>query len=478
MSEQNVKIDIQTEIERFFEHLNFEDNEHIVFSGAFGIGKTYFLNQFFKEIKKDEFECFYLTPVNYSIASNEDIFEYIKYDIVFELLKKDMEFYKNNISQFVFASTYIKENWKEIALKLTVGGLKTNNSIGSIVKIFENLASKFKNIEKTHTTDEKIDIVNFLKNETNKTGSIYEEDYISQLISKLVESFNKINIPSKKTVLVIDDLDRIDPEHIFRLLNVFSAHTNFQQTGKHKFGFDKIILVFDIENIRSIFKHKYGCNADFSGYIDKFYSKDVFCFDNKRATIDTVVYILRNNNWSLNDRVNFIEDKYAAACAIQPFMEILVYSDAINLRSLLKNVGKTYKCEKAPIAGFFDCSTTNSYDCFALFEFMVFLSGSISNFEDSIEKLKKNYSSINLKNIHNSFLTVLIGLADIENHKCMQGKHKYIINGNTFIYEIIPSRNEDPNAYIDTESEKKKLLEYIPQIISDAFSNYKKYINK
>ncbi len=79
-------------------------------------------------------------------------------------------------------------------------------------------------------------------------------------------------------ILVIDDLDRIDPEHIFRILNIFSAH---DKLGENKFGFIKVILVCDINNIKHIYHHFYGKNVDFFGYINKFYSSEVYEYSNK-----------------------------------------------------------------------------------------------------------------------------------------------------------------------------------------------------
>ena len=88
---------------------------------------------------------------------------------------------------------------------------------------------------------------------------------------------------NKKVILVIDDLDRIDPEHIFRILNILSVHNDFENQQEHKFGFDKTILVCDIANIRNIYRAKYGINVDFNGYIDKFYSKEIYYFHNEEA---------------------------------------------------------------------------------------------------------------------------------------------------------------------------------------------------
>ncbi|MEE9430770.1 MAG: hypothetical protein V3V16_07010, partial [Melioribacteraceae bacterium] len=63
---------------KFVEHLEIENNSRILFSGKFGIGKTYFLNEFFED-KKDKYEVFHLFPINYQISSNEDIIEFLKY---------------------------------------------------------------------------------------------------------------------------------------------------------------------------------------------------------------------------------------------------------------------------------------------------------------------------------------------------------------------------------------------------------------
>ena len=79
-----MEISISKETERFADFLKQKDNENIIFSGAFGIGKSYFLNNFFNQ-HKDKYTGIYLTPINYSVANNEDIFEYIKVDILMQL---------------------------------------------------------------------------------------------------------------------------------------------------------------------------------------------------------------------------------------------------------------------------------------------------------------------------------------------------------------------------------------------------------
>ena len=94
--EQEFKIPIEELFSKFEDHLKIKNNTRILFSGKYGIGKTYFLNDFFKN-KKEDYEAFHLFPVNYQITSNENIIEYLKYDILVELLKKIKTLFKKMI---------------------------------------------------------------------------------------------------------------------------------------------------------------------------------------------------------------------------------------------------------------------------------------------------------------------------------------------------------------------------------------------
>ncbi len=87
-ADYNPKIPYSDILTQFDFHLKYDKNHRIIFSGKFGSGKTTFLHHYFEE-NKDNFVPIYLYPVNYSISSNEDIFELIKYDILLELLSKD-----------------------------------------------------------------------------------------------------------------------------------------------------------------------------------------------------------------------------------------------------------------------------------------------------------------------------------------------------------------------------------------------------
>jgi hypothetical protein len=265
--EQQLKIPVDTLFEGFQSHIGQEKNKRILFSAKFGTGKTYFLNEFFKT-HSDEYEVFHLYPVNYQISSNESILEYIRYDLLIQLLDekrkitfKDEESYglvDTARALHIFGTD--QDNFAEL--------LKIIPKVGQTLSQAGKLYAQFEKSKYLLEKGDKVLIESYLA----EVKKLDEVDPQAQLIRKKIST-----IEDKTKVLVIDDLDRIDPEHIFRILNVFSAH--FAQSPSEEdnlFGFDKVILVADVENLRSIFHHRYGEKTDFGGYIDKFYSGEIF----------------------------------------------------------------------------------------------------------------------------------------------------------------------------------------------------------
>lgn len=107
-------------------------------------------------------------------------------------------------------------------------------------------------------------------------GSISECDAFTCLIQKSLKQTDA------KSVLIIEDLDRIDPAHLFRIMNVLSSQVDnpyySEVPNGNKFGFDKIILVMDYEIARHLFHHFYGKEANYEGYMNKFQNTLPFKF--------------------------------------------------------------------------------------------------------------------------------------------------------------------------------------------------------
>jgi hypothetical protein len=466
-----IKIDISSEMQRFEDHLSLPNNQRIIFSGIFGIGKTYFLKEFFLKYQ-EKYEVIYLSPVNYIVSQNEDIFEYIKTDIVFNLLeKKDVSLEKIGFSIFEKVPAFVQLNLSEIFSILVKNASKIQKEISSIYDSLIILKKKFDEFEKTIQVDEENELVNYLKEISDKKGSIFEENRISQLITKIIENFNE----RKQTVLIVDDLDRIDPEHLFRIFNIFSCHLNFMESGTNKFSMNKIIFVGDVENFKNIYHNKYGIDVDFNGYIDKFYTYETFNFNNK-SIVDKNIHIILNSiqfpqTFPNNDWLIYI-------------LNGMLFADAMNLRTLLRFPFKQWTNRSYNIH-FEERKIRNWHiEIVFVFDFLFSLFGTLNAVRVAIEKCILKAPNLKL-NADNYPIGFLILLADIENHKLQAGLKNYSDKKlNLFIeYNIKQNLSGRPYFCDITKAsyyENQQLsLEYFPffTFLKIAFDRYTSFRN-
>ncbi|MGP1472488.1 MAG: hypothetical protein ACTTJN_02885 [Prevotella intermedia] len=288
-------IDITKKLIEFYHHLSAVDVDRTIFSAKFGDGKTEFLYQF-KEKYSDEYTFYTLYPVNYQIAPNEQVMEYIKRDLLFQLIKNNTLTPIADIPKSVLLQWYLNENPLDIMKSITkcaftiLGkGELFNDVVKRTIELLKDIDNECKDFKKFEEGIKKGDFekaTEIIGNLSEGAGNIYELDSISYLIAKSI-----IN-QDKKSVLIIEDLDRIDPAHLFRILNIFSAHIDREylcsekkifkageeiefDTLPNKFSFDKIIFVMDDESTKAAFRNFYG-NSNYEGYISKFISKRVF----------------------------------------------------------------------------------------------------------------------------------------------------------------------------------------------------------
>lgn len=289
------KINITKKLIEFYYHLSAADVDRTIFSAKFGDGKTEFLHQFKKEYR-NEYTFYTLYPVNYQIAPNEQVMEYIKRDLLFQLILNGTLTPIDNIPDSILLQWYINEKSFNIVkdiIKFAPSILGSGNQfvavlkgVTALVKGIKEQCKKFKEFKTKITEGDFEEAVNIIGNLSEGAGNIYELDPISWLIAQSIA--NK----GGKSVLIIEDLDRIDPAHLFRILNIFSAHIDrkylcsdktIYKDGKekkvdelpNKFGFDKIIFVMDAESANAAFKNFYG-DSNYEGYISKFISKRIF----------------------------------------------------------------------------------------------------------------------------------------------------------------------------------------------------------
>lgn len=345
MSEKNtLKIPIDTELERFSRHMELPDNKRILFSAGFGAGKSFFLSDFFSSQGK-AYHSINLYPVDYSVSSNEDIFELIKFDILDAMLNTfpdEIKLSEEDISQGLITQEFLRNEvnfykvFKIFAKHFIPFGETMTDSVDGLKKVFDahnTFSGKMK--QKGSDTAER-----FIKMFRNKAGSIREMDGTTMLIRNFLSRIKK-NV-DKPVVLIIDDLDRLDPEHIFRIFNVFTAHHD-SRNERNKFGFDKVIFVSDVNNIEHMFYHRFGAKAEFSGYIDKFYSCEIFQFRHnnylKQLFHDTYVrprLNLEQQNQIPKNYVQMLEKGYKFQKVFINLVSEMIDIDMVRIRNLVK----------------------------------------------------------------------------------------------------------------------------------------------
>lgn len=308
-------IPLEAEIESFKHY--FANCRRSILSAPFGEGKSFFLNEFRQAIS-GEYDIVTLYPTNYQVCDDKDILEYIKRDILLGILALDdsilQSFTKPNIQ---ILKEVISKNSDDIIdcipdISIGIFGNGIQVSPKAVAKTIKNIFNQYKSFRISNRN-----ILNKYLNEfENEKGTIYEFDPISRLICDLV---NRRKESGRKIVLVIEDLDRIDPGHIFRILNIFSAHFSqwdgYDDGRTNKFGFDKILIVCDYDNIENIYHHLYGEKTDFDGYISKFSSGKVFRYSlrnkmqeylkdciNKYLNSDIIANLLASEIMTLSER--------------------------------------------------------------------------------------------------------------------------------------------------------------------------------
>lgn len=285
---EDIKIPIDKQLDEFGNHILA--NPRTFLSSKFGDGKSYFLDKF-KKRNAERFVFITLYPVNYQVANNEDIFNLIKRDVLFQLIVQG--FFEDSsiqISDELALWGFIQNKYKSFLLELlpymasvalpaeyvpvVTAALKRKEVFKSIKKQFDDYKRQL--VEKDDILTKFLDVA--------ESNPVYEEDLVTSLIKQAIQKFKEKSQQAdkeKRVVLIVEDLDRLDPAHLFRILNIFSAHIDYcyklmnkpnETLVGNKFGFDNVVFVADFSNIRKIFKHFYGEQTDFNGYIGKFLS--------------------------------------------------------------------------------------------------------------------------------------------------------------------------------------------------------------
>lgn len=277
-------IPMDVSIKEFEKHL--KSHPRTILSARFGDGKSFFLAAARKRLK-NRYAFLTVYPVNYQVAENQDIFEYIKRDILVQLyyqgLVPDDYEIPDNIASFFF----LQNNWQQFAEEFlkALSYFDPSNTIKATLGAAKFLMAMKKKYDNYKNNGGEIGgrLNNFIAGFDNH--GIYESDPITSIICDIIKSWKKEH-RARRVCLVFEDMDRIDPTHIFRILNVISAQMDYSYkygvaaTGNsltgNKFGVDNIVVCLDYDNLKHIFHHFYGPKACFDGYINKFSDKGIF----------------------------------------------------------------------------------------------------------------------------------------------------------------------------------------------------------
>ena len=304
---EDIRIPIDKQLVEFRNHILA--NPRTFLSSKFGDGKSYFLNEL-KRKYKDEFVFITIYPVNYQVASNEDIFKLIKRDVLFQLMANGMIPDDVEISNELALWGFIQNNYRSFLSDLLpyIAQVALPNDLLPLVvaalkgkRIFSELKTKFEEYKQKLNERESL-LESFIDNMDNSL--IYEEDIITTIITQSIIEYKKQH-KNQNVVLVVEDLDRLDPAHLFRILNIFSAHIDYvykllvksdsSLMVGNKFRFDNVVFVAHFANIRKIFKHFYGEQTDFNGYICKFLTSAPYEFSIREIRADYIYDYLANS---------------------------------------------------------------------------------------------------------------------------------------------------------------------------------------
>lgn len=447
MSEDQIVVDISGVEGEFDAYLSSGVGQKIIFSGVFGSGKTYFLKHFFQS-RTDEYIAIHLYPTNYSVASNKDVVELIKYDILYELILKPGVHLDKIDASFLETLTFLKASDFLAALKVFATNIRSlgkyvspiapklgllHAAIQSALAGQKIMARKKVQLEK----DEGKLIRKFVQAIEEDAGGIYQFDIYTQLINTLLNRFRSDckDENRRKAVLIIDDLDRIDPEHIFRIMNVFAAHFDMKNMeNANKYEFDHVILCCDYENIKRIFRNRYGQDVDFGGYINKFFDSQIFHFRNAKAVSLKIQNILETIKSKSNSEMRPYSTAFIWTSFLLDLLKSMLFSGKLSLRELKKIHHKIVDFDSYSVRH--PLLSANLPNPYIFYSFILL----VEVLEDPDEILKRVNSThfLRIKSFSKAraVLSEIVAIADSDNHRFKPGEYVVEIDGVSIDYCI------------------------------------------
>lgn len=226
-------------LSKIFNCLN--GNYIISIDGAWGTGKTFFINQLLYCFNNDVTSLFsnndaniisklkeVYIPVYYNAWANDDHSDIVE-SLIFNILNEYPKYRKNIL--------FDKDDFRNLIEDFGKNFIEKSSKGFFTKEMFNNFKS----------------IKDFADNVIT-----YEEK--KQCLEKLL---NKIIGDNNRLLLIIDELDRCKPDYAVKTL----------ETIKHFYNIDKITIVVSTDNVQlsNCIKHFYGDDFDGYGYLNKIY---------------------------------------------------------------------------------------------------------------------------------------------------------------------------------------------------------------
>lgn len=349
-------IDISTPESEFDRHLALNDNKRILFSGQFGTGKSYFLRKYFLDSERP-YIAVPLFPTLFSISDTTDVLDLIRSYILADLMVRHdfdlssiepgelpkefhRKFFWDNLTDIILGASHVAASVPQLIPGPSSAGAGVGfvgkvlpKLMGNLTKVFD----KYQEEKRSHQEPagkEKDDLDSRLAKHPMIRNSILDES-IALALGKLLDQKNDSKGVEHETILILDDVDRLPPDQIFRILNVFSAH--FHEKDQNKFGFDRVILVCDLGNLENIFHARFGAESDFKGYIDKFHTYYPFRFDNRKSLSKHLTAYL--NDLNVDKSVYGSLGKETWAKMFGPLLALISEANPLSVRDVKRQKG-------------------------------------------------------------------------------------------------------------------------------------------
>ena len=226
---------------------NIDDNEVICIDGDWGVGKTFLVKQLIYLIN------------HYNEDINQEQFKLVEpeKDILINICNNNLVFYYN-----AWENDDHSDVLESIIYNILNEYPKYKNEISSILT--KIVSSKLLNIDFSAEKIEKIKTFKDLSDEINT----YEER--KSLFEELV---NKILV-DKRMILVIDELDRCNPNFATKILEVIKHFYNLSNIT--------VIIVSNNKELQNTIKQQYGQNFNSYTYLNRFFDYTM-TIDNNRS---------------------------------------------------------------------------------------------------------------------------------------------------------------------------------------------------